>query len=204
MASDKVFMMVDSTRPHGRRPRAVGLHTLPYGDAEERKLRLFHAVRELGAHRPGAGRSSETSADAEAEGAVVAGPVVADHLRYEVARWDDHTQVEVLMEEMRPRVQEVAVAGQGGRCRTGLGASPLSTGVSEGLLDRRTLLGRARLDVTGAPGARTAPWSRPACLLTDGRGAPARRSWPRARPAPPAFGHGSEIPRLAAARSPRT
>src|SRR5688500_13181476 len=55
----------------------------------------------------------EPSADAEADGAVVAGPVVANHLRYEVTRWDDQPQVDVLVEEVRPRVQEVAVAGQG-------------------------------------------------------------------------------------------
>lgn len=58
-------------------------------------------------------RGPEPSADTEADGAVVAGPVVANHLRYEVTRWDDQPQVDVLVEEVRPRVQDVAVAGQG-------------------------------------------------------------------------------------------
>ena len=57
-------------------------------------------------------RRKEASAEADADGAVHGGPPVVDQLRRRVDRRDDHPEVEILVEEVRPRDERVDVAGQ--------------------------------------------------------------------------------------------
>jgi hypothetical protein len=131
------------------RPAQVVGERPPARVTGERLLLLEAAVPEL---RLALG--PEPPAEADAEGAVLAGPVVADQLRYEVARRDDQAQVEVLVEDVRPGEQEVAIAGQGAvapqgsfdtaldvrpalRVHQGVGGFDAGGDLGEGDIDRR-------------------------------------------------------------------
>ncbi len=75
--------------------------------AGERLLSLEATVAELDL-----ARREEPAAEADADGAVLGGPPVVDQLGRGVDRGDDHPEVEVLVEEVRPGEKRVDVARQ--------------------------------------------------------------------------------------------